>query len=84
MERNVHMDNKWCKMMTIYRKEIKTTIRGVEDTIKENREECMLMRGDFNGRIGERGARSWEEERGHGKRKSKEKVENAEGKKLME
>jgi hypothetical protein len=84
MERNVHMDNKCWEMMTIYRKEIKTTIRGVEDTIKENREECMLMRGDFNGRIGERGARSWEEERRHGKRKSKEKVENAEGKKLME
>jgi hypothetical protein len=27
-------------------------------TIKENREEYMLMGGDFNGRIGETGARN--------------------------
>jgi hypothetical protein len=40
--------------------------------------------GDFNGRIGERGARNWEEARGDGKRKSKDKMENAEGKRLME
>jgi hypothetical protein len=52
--------------------------------MKENREECMLMKGVFNGRIGGRGARNWEEESGDGKRKSKDKVENAEGKRLME
>jgi hypothetical protein len=40
-------------------------------TIKENRKECMLMGGDVNGRVGERGARNWEEEREDGKRKSK-------------
>jgi hypothetical protein len=34
-------------------------------------------------RIGERGARNWKEEREDVKRKSKDKVENAEGKKLM-
>jgi hypothetical protein len=39
---------------------------------------------DFNGRIGERGARNWGQERGNGKRKSKDKVENAEGKRLTE
>jgi hypothetical protein len=31
--------------------------------MKENREEYMLMGGDFNERIGERGARNWEQER---------------------
>jgi hypothetical protein len=40
--------------------------------------------GDFNGRIGGRGTRNWEEEREDGKRKSKDKVENAERKRLME
>jgi hypothetical protein len=70
--------------MIIYSKEIKTTRRGVEDTIKENSEECMLMGEDFNGRIAETGARNWEEKRGDGKRKSKDNVENAEGKMLME
>jgi hypothetical protein len=44
--------------MTIYGKEMKTTRRRVEDAMKENREECMLMQGDFNRKIGERGARN--------------------------
>jgi hypothetical protein len=47
---------------------------------KENREDCVLLGGYFNGGIGKRGARNWEEERGDGKRKSKDKVENAERK----
>jgi hypothetical protein len=51
-------DNKRRKIMTIYSKEVKRTRRRVEDAMKENREECMLMRGDFNRRIGERGARN--------------------------
>jgi hypothetical protein len=42
------------------------------------------LEGDFKGRIGERGARNWEEERGNGKRKPKDKMENAEGKRLIE
>jgi hypothetical protein len=70
--------------MIIYSKEIKTTRRGVEDTIKENSEECMLMGGDFNGKVAETGSRTWKEKRGDGKRKSKDNVENAEGKMLME
>jgi endonuclease/exonuclease/phosphatase family metal-dependent hydrolase len=70
--------------MTIYSKEMKTIRRRVQDGMKENREDCILLRGDFNGRIGERGARNWEEEREDGKRKSKDKVENAEGNRLME
>jgi hypothetical protein len=63
---------------------MKTTRRRVEDAIKGNRENRILLAGDFKGRIGERGVRNWEEERGNGKRKSKDKMENAEGKRLME
>jgi hypothetical protein len=70
--------------MTIYSKEMKTTVRGAKDRIKEKREECMLLGGNFNGRIEKRGARNWEEEREDGKRKSKNNVENAKGKRLME
>jgi hypothetical protein len=58
--------------------------RRVEDAMKENKENRILLGGNFNGRIGERGARKWKEEKGDGKRKFKDKVENAEGKKLME
>jgi hypothetical protein len=53
--------------MTIYSKEMKTRMRGVEDTIKENRQEWMLLGGNFNGRIEERGPRNWEEEMTDGK-----------------
>jgi hypothetical protein len=63
---------------------MKTTRRRVEDARKENKEKCILLGGDFNGRIGGRGTRNWEEEREDGKRKSKDKVENAERKRLME
>jgi hypothetical protein len=68
MERKVHVGNKWWKIKAIYSKEMNTT----RTTMKENREDCILLGGDFsNGRIGERGARNWEEERGDGKIKSK-------------
>jgi hypothetical protein len=83
MERKVHIGNKWWKIMTIYSKEMKTR-RRVEDARKENRENCMLLGGNFNGRVGERGTRNWEEKRENGKRKSKDKMENAKRKRLME
>jgi hypothetical protein len=61
--------------MTIYSKEMKRTRRVVEDTIKENREECLLMGGDLNLRIGKRGARKrWMKE---------EEGKNREGKLLL-
>jgi hypothetical protein len=46
-----------------------------EKGMEEHREDCILLEGDFNGRIGKRGARNCEEE----KRKSKDKLENADG-----
>jgi hypothetical protein len=49
---------------------MKTTRRDVEDRMKGNREECMLN-GRIGERRGERGARTWEEMRGDGKRKPK-------------
>jgi hypothetical protein len=52
--------------------------------VKENREDCILLGRDFNGRIGDRGARNYEEERGKGKRKTKDREGIAEGKRLME
>jgi hypothetical protein len=53
MERNVHIDNEWWKIVTVYSKEMRKTTRRVENTMKMDREECMLLGGDFNGRIGE-------------------------------
>jgi hypothetical protein len=63
MERKVHIGNKWWKRITIYSKEMKTTRRRVDDAMKENRENCILLEGNFNRRIRERGTRNWKEER---------------------
>jgi hypothetical protein len=82
--KKVHIGNKWWKIMTIYSKEMKTTRRRVEDAMKENREDRILLGRDFNWRIGEKGAKNWEEQRGNRKRKSKGKLENEERKRLME
>jgi hypothetical protein len=40
---------------------MKTTRKRIEDAMKENRDDRILFGGDFNARIGERGARNWEE-----------------------
>jgi hypothetical protein len=60
--------------MTIYSREMKTTRRDVE-VIKKKTE-----KNEMN----ERGAKNWEEEQGDGKRKSTDKLKNAQGKRLME
>jgi hypothetical protein len=57
MEGKVHIGNKWWKILTIYSKEMKTSRRRVENAMKENRQDCILLGGDFNGRTGERGAK---------------------------
>jgi hypothetical protein len=64
--------NEWWKILTVYSKEMRTTTRRVENTMKKDREVCMLVGGDFSGRIWERGARNLEEEKGDGKRKIKD------------
>jgi hypothetical protein len=63
--------------MTIYSKEMKTKRRRIEGAMKEKKEDCTPLGEDFNGRIGGRGEEGWE-------KKCNDKVENAEGKKLME
>jgi hypothetical protein len=52
--------------MTIDSKEVNTTRRRVEDAMTENRKECILIRRGLtsSGRIGERGAKNCEEDRG--------------------
>jgi hypothetical protein len=59
-ERKVHILNKWWEIMIIYSKEMKTTRRRVEEAIKKTGKIVfLLLRWDFNGRVGERGERNW-------------------------
>jgi peptide subunit release factor 1 (eRF1) len=43
MEWKVHIGNKWWKIMITYNKEMKTTRRRVEDAMKENMEDYILL-----------------------------------------
>jgi hypothetical protein len=71
---------KWWQIITIYSKEVKTIRTRVEDAMKENREECMLI-GRENRR---KRNKNWGRGKRDGKRKSKNKVQNSEGERLME
>jgi hypothetical protein len=72
LEKYVLIGNKWWKIMTTYSKEMKKTTRGVR-WYNKRKQGRMYAHGreDFNGRIGERAARNWEEEREEWKRKLK-------------
>jgi peptide subunit release factor 1 (eRF1) len=43
MEWKVHIGNKWWEIMITYNKEMKTTRRRVEDAMKENMEDYILL-----------------------------------------
>jgi hypothetical protein len=63
--RQVHIGNKWWKIMTIDSKEMKTTRRRVEDAMKGNREECMLMGGKMREGMGKENPKTrWKMQRG--------------------
>jgi hypothetical protein len=84
MERKVNIGNKWWKIMTIYSKEVKTIRTRVEDAMKENREECKLIGRGLQRENRRKRSKKWGRGKGDGKRKFKNKVENLEGKRLME
>jgi hypothetical protein len=56
---------------------MKITRRGVEDTIKENKEECMLMGRGLQRENRRKRSKKLGRGEGAGKIKSKDKVENA-------
>jgi hypothetical protein len=50
MERKVHIGSKWCRIMTIYSKEMKTTRRRVEDAnIRKQERSYILWEGISTG-----------------------------------
>jgi hypothetical protein len=72
MERKVHIGNKWWKIMTIYKKERKTTRRRT------------LLGGEFQREKRRKRSKKLGTGERDGKRKAKDKVENAEKKRPME
>ncbi len=78
-------DNSW-RIMTVYSQNVKKTSRDLDEINYEIDEKyCLVVGGDFNARIGNKGAEwEWDKEKDEGKSKSKDRTENKEGKKLLE
>jgi hypothetical protein len=61
-----YIGNKWWKIMTIYRKEMNTIRRRVEDAVKENREDRILLGGENRRKRSKklgRGEGGWDEKK---------------------
>lgn len=76
-ERRIKMQNEKWKILTVYSKEMKTLKEELEQRLKEEELQKLIIEGDFNARIGL-------EESDEEQEKKKDKVKNAEGKLLME
>lgn len=70
--------------MTVYSKDMKKTRENIEVLIGEEKEELLIIGGDFNVRTGREGSFCNEEKEEKEMRRSKDKVKNGEGTKLLE
>lgn len=79
--------NKW-RVVTIYSQNIEETQRKLEDNIREEEEGHLIIGGDWNARTGDEGGpvrgEIEEREEEEGTRNSKDKLINAEGRKMLE
>ncbi|KAJ3651306.1 hypothetical protein Zmor_017356 [Zophobas morio] len=80
VERKLTVNKKRWRIYTIYSRRMRNTKQEIQEKIEESEEEVLLLEGDFNARIGNRSR----EEDGENTRKSKDKVENKDGKLLWE
>ena len=84
-QRIVKLGTKEWKIMGIYSREIKETIKNIEELVKPTEESNLLLGGDFNARIGKQGGRKddFEEEKSLVKRETKDIGENKQGNELI-
>ena len=73
------------RVLTVYSQKIEETMREIAEGIEEEKEEALLIGGNFNARVGEEGGpfREIASENGR-ERKSKDKIVNREGRMLVE
>lgn len=84
IERKVEVQGKVWRIITVYSKEMKETKKTIEEVVEGGSAERLIIGGDFNAKIGEEGMLCCEDERREEPRRSKDKVKNAEGSKLLE
>lgn len=81
----VALNNRVWRIFTVYSQNVTEIMNEITKGMEETEEECLIIGGDFNARMGEKGGPIREEnEEEHRTRKSKNKIINKEGKALIE
>lgn len=81
-ERRIKTQGKVWRVITVYSKDMKTR-SNIKEMVEATKEERLIIGGDFNARTG-KGGSLCEEEEEREMRRSKDKVTNAEGVRLLE
>lgn len=84
MERRLTRRREVWRIISIYSREMEKTKKKLEKMLSETDSRKIIIGGDWNARIGEDGTDNWGEEEDGRRRRSKDKVKNEEGKKMME
>lgn len=82
-ERRIKIQDKIWRVITVYSTDMKKTKSNIEKMVETTKEERLIIGGDFNARTG-KGGSFCEEEMEREKRRSKDKVTNAEGMRVLE
>ncbi|XP_025073109.1 uncharacterized protein LOC112552323, partial [Pogonomyrmex barbatus] len=82
--RKIWLNNKTLKILTLYSREMKKTRDNLEKLTGSAKEERLIVGGDFNARTGTEGSFCGEEKEERIWRKSRDKLRNNEGIKLLE
>lgn len=77
-------NNKWNLVTAYNKKGISEIMKEIKDLIPEEKEQNLIIEGDFNARIGREGTIIWGNDRDEILRRSKDMVINIEGKRLLE
>lgn len=72
------------RILTVYSRDIKETVKDLRQIIYSPENRRVLIGGDFNARIGAEGTINWENSNREIRRKSRDKIKNAEGRTLLE
>ncbi|KAJ3646068.1 hypothetical protein Zmor_023679 [Zophobas morio] len=79
MKKIIQLDNNRWEIIIVYSKKMEETKIKIEKETKEKGDETIFLGGDFNARLGDKGTRIVDKEKGE-KRGSKDKANNKEAK----
>ncbi|XP_024874051.1 trichohyalin-like [Temnothorax curvispinosus] len=83
-KRRVILNNTEWRILTVYSRNIKETVKDLRQIIHSPENRRVLIGGDFNARIGDEGTINWENSNREIRRKSRDKIKNAEGRTMLE